>query len=229
MMRWNASDSLDDLGELLVELIDALAVPTFDNGDFEGHLEQIDAIMAAAPERLRKTLKSARAQLDSDARRNWFDFLDDQGGVKRLQVISELRSKMESGGYLYHGTTSGNLERISEHGLDPSVKRVWKDEQADRRNLKDAVFFEATWRGATDWALAAAARARGPKRSRSRERVVLRVPRAELEVFKDPLSAKPGSVWVRGPVLVRSADVLTEPFSGFPDWNPLTKFLSRSH
>lgn len=220
-----ACRSACEMDELLVELADALANPTFDNRDRKEHFDRLEAAMAYAPDDLRETLEQVRRQLADDIRRNWFDFLAQDFGPSREQMVTALAGHIRHGGYLYHGTIYRNLERIAEDGLIPDARRVWQDVQVDRSALDAPVFFETTWRGATDWAIAAAARARGPKGSRSRQPVVLRVPRAGLTINKDPLSAKPGSVWVKGPVSVSGAGVLGEPFSGFPSWKPLAEVL----
>lgn len=214
-----------ELDELLTELCDALLVPSIDNHDRSEHIDRIDSVLTFASSDLHDLLRTARNKLIEDSQRDpmWFAF--DGSRDLRLQLSRCLQVHLSGSGYLYHGTVHGRLAMILKTGLDPEAKRVWTDKEADRRNLDAAVFFDTTWRGATNWAHIASIRSRGPRSSWKRKPVVLRIARGDLEVARDPLATAPGCVFIKGPVSVEGAEVLREPFSGFPRWEPIEQCL----
>ncbi|QFT65422.1 hypothetical protein FIU93_01435 [Labrenzia sp. THAF35] len=219
---------LSELDELLAELSDALLVPSLDNCDRFEHIDQIDSVLSSTSSNLHGLLLTVRKQLIEDSQRDPMWFAIDENRDLRLQLVQSLRAHMTGSGCLYHGTVRGRLAKIFNTGLDPEAKRVWRDTDVDRSTVGEGVFFDTTWRGATSWAYIASSRSRGPKNSWSRKPVILRLLRGDHAVEPDPLATAPGCVFIKGVVSVEGAEVLLEPFSGFPRWVPIEQCLGAS-
>lgn len=215
--------------ELVLECSDALLCPTWDNQERNEHLTSISKALASKtlPPRLRDLLSKAASALEAHSRINLIDIVtNSQSGD--LQLAHELKAHVPLNMHcLYHGTVFARLAAIAAEGLSPGRPSNWKDMVA-KEHLEGAVFFDHTWRGALDWAIVASARTKGPKTSRNRRPVVLRVRRGAYSVELDQKATKPGCFLVRERVCTSNADALVGLQRGIPKWRPLREIAQQN-
>ncbi len=207
------------VSELILECVDALLSPMWDHSERDGHREQISEVLSNAEltTHLRDLLIKADCTFEEHSRMNMIAFLGKRrSGDRGLaeQLMAQVPQDMQ---YLYHGTVFGKLGAIADKGLAPERPSIWEG-MVEEEHLQDVVFFDQTWRGALDWATATSARSKGPKTSKSRQPVVLRVKRGDHIIEPDRKATKPGCFFICGTVPALDAEVLIGEQRGIPSW-----------
>jgi hypothetical protein len=215
-------------GDVLLEIADALDMAIIDARRRESHYSHIGAILEsdAASSRVKALMELAEARMRilaclSEMEIAVADRADDHLIASELCSIAFPRRP-----YVYHGTVFARLLSISERGLVPAMYPVWKNSLAVRNHSAGAVFFTTSWRLAVSWADVAHRTSRGPRGSRGRRRVIVRVPAESLALEPDPLAASPNCLLVRSVVSTLNADVLID-LKGYPDWTPLKTIVEK--
>ncbi len=212
--------------ELLLECADALLCPTWDHEEREGHLTSISEALSSPtlPPKLRDLLTKAAASFKIHTQMSMADFIfSNRNGDLRL--ADELQAQVPLGmRYLYHGTAFGSLSGIAVDGLSPGCSSNWKG-MVEEEHLQGVVFFDRTWRGAFDWAAVACAKMRGPRSSKNRRPVVLRIRRGNSSIEPDGKATKPGCFLTRSRVCTSDAEVLVGLQRGIPRWTTLREVV----
>lgn len=152
-------------------------------------------------------------------------------GLTRRQqtLVDRLRSTagaIEGPRYMYHGTTYGRLASIRDSGLKAGSGGIWDRYPHLKSRCAEFVFLADRWRIAAFFASASRASARGPRISRARLPVVLRMNADNLSVEPDPLAALRGCWTVRGPLAPADFDVTIGGGNFLPQWVSLDVALS---
>lgn len=215
--------------DLMLECADALLCPLWDHEERDDHRIQISAVLASGqlPDHLYDLLTRADGAFEAHSRMRMIDFISSsRTGDQMLaqELIAQVPLSLQ---YLYHGTTFAKLAAIADEGLVSGRPSNWKG-LVDEEHLNGAVFFDQTWRGAMDWAMVASSRLKGPKLSKNRQPVILRIRRGANSVEPDQKATKPGCFLVRGNVSALGAGVLVGEQRGIPEWCPLDKVVEKA-
>lgn len=166
-------------------------------------------------------LQEAAAELQRRA--NWqgeevfLFFRAPKGVAGRLRAL-----RLAIGGerYVYHGTTLGRLGSILRAGLVPGAPPVWRDAKL-QTHVASGVFLADSWAGALNWAETAHRKSRGPRDSRTRRPIILRVPAGNVSMVEDARAMATGCLVSSSRVDVQAAKGILARSEGPLDWRPL--------